>query len=99
MAKAKQPKKKFDWDTFLNRKVLQVIHCETAHELLALKTELAKRGLKWRSGDSYTNKNICQFCEYENKTALTNGGQYCDVDYFNRSGTVIYRFSMYDFGD
>lgn len=96
MAKAKQ-KKKFDWEKWSKKGIKQVIHCETEAELLALKEILHRKGFKWRHGEAYLDKNVCPFNEYKDKTCLTNGGQYTDINWFNRHGYEIYKFSMYDF--
>ena len=84
MAKTKP---KFDWDKWLENEDVAV-HCETKRESDRF-AELA-----YQHGNRIPSH--CYEVEKE-RTVYFSDDSYCDIDYANRKGYEIFKFSSYDF--
>lgn len=92
-----KPKKKFDWERWKNRTIPQVVHCETEHEANTFKMMLHEHGLCWDSYDRYDDLTIGRFRRYGEKTCYSNLGMFGNIEFYNKDGYEIHKFSAYDF--
>lgn len=88
-------KKKFDWEKFINTDEEIVVHCKTNNEAEAFCNLMDKHGLKWSSGESYTEKTRWKI--HKTETCYSSEGCYSDKLWYEYAGYKILEFSDYDF--
>lgn len=88
---AQKAKLKFDWETFLTSPERMVIHCTTVAETKKCLELLVKHGFYWKHSAIYYFKDC-----YGNP-CFSNQQGYSSINYYNRHGTQIFKFSSYDF--
>jgi len=71
-----------------------VVHCSTLEESLAICQLMNDKGLKWRSDESYLDKNNWKDFK-ENTCYCPNSGKYCDLNYFKRNNYNIIPASVF----
>lgn len=70
------------WELFLDRNNNIALHCTTKEEAVDFCKMMDSRGLKWCTGDRYTNFNAWKF--YKKDTCYSNRGEYCGVQYYSK---------------
>lgn len=107
---AKESKKKFDWDYFLDKSKKKAVHCETRQEAEQFCRMLHEHGLKWGAKKPYVRNdrvdigfygmpsNFDNSIEKERMNCYSNMGLHDSVEWYNKNGVEIFRFSAYDFG-
>ena len=93
---AHKPKKKFDWEKF-ERNSRMCVHCQTEKEAKEFCRLMHEHGMRWRGGNSYLTDN--KYDVYKDMTCYYGSSQFCDLDWANREGDIICKFSAYDFSD
>ena len=92
-----KPKKKFDWNAFLDKRNQIAVHCETENECVTFQRLMHEHGMCWDSGRTYQGYRFGKFGNYKDKTCYSNQGRFCKIDYYNEIGYTILKFSAYDF--
>ena len=93
-------KKKFNWNKFGNRRT--TVHCKTEKEAKQFSDILRQRGYYWQISGRIDNVNYPYCNAYPGRLCFYADGKcllYGNLDYANRKGHEIYRFSSYDFDD
>lgn len=104
---AKKQKPKFDWNKFLNINKKIVVHCETEKEAETFCRLMHEHGLKWGGDNPYvkrdgTVRTLWNMNIGNNKKPLncySNLGLHDTLEYYNKQGTPILKFSSYDFSE
>lgn len=90
---ATKQKPKFNWEEFL-QKGKKVIHCSTRQEVEQCLELLESHGIVFHHrADWYWNE-----CGRQG-VCLSNSWTFDKIDYYNRTGVPIYKFSSYDFSE
>lgn len=76
---------------FINDNDDLCINCSTYEEALALCMAFQKRGLRWRSGESYIAST--NFYDYTNEMVYSNRSSYADLSFARNRGWTIYRLN------
>ena len=101
MAKTKvKLKKKFDWDYFLDKSEKKVVHCETKQEAEEFCRMMHEHGLTWlniRSNPYVLDDGTIKSHYHDRPLCYSNMGTYDYIGFYNIQGSLILRFSAYDF--
>lgn len=83
--------KQFDWEKFKNGNI--AVHCKTEEEAEDFCNQMHKHGMKWRSGESYSEQ--MNFDLYFDRMCYYSDGQFSDLKYAERNRYTILEWSDY----
>lgn len=88
-------KERFDWSAFKGNGNIAV-HCQTEEEAKQFLSLMDEHGMTWINGDRYKTTST-RWSKNNERTCYHGSGQYGNIDYANRSGCTLFKFSLLDF--